>query len=427
MTNSQEIFKQLCEITPGGVNSPFRSFQEVDGQPPVIARGQGHQIFDVDGRAYIDLCCAWGPVILGHSHPAIAEAVCAAVQDGPVFGAPTLWELEFARLVRRAVPSMEQIRFVNSGAEAVASALRVARGVTRRARILKFEGGYHGHVECLDCAGQEAEQLGGALALGGSPGSAAETLVARYNDLDSVEALLRQYPGQVAAVILEPITGSMGVVPASHDFLQGLRRICREHGCLIIFDEVLSGFRVALGGAQEWLGFQPDLTCLGKALAGGLPVGAYGGRRELMEKVAPLGTIYQAGTFCGNPITMRAGCACLQQLVSGDVFPRLEKRARRLMEGLRAITPRFQVQGVNALFSLHLGERPIASAEDLEHLDRKTFARLHGLLLERGVYLPPSSSDAAGITLAHDEAVIDEVLVRFRAAWSQLQESSTSH
>ncbi|CAN0361749.1 unnamed protein product, partial [Phaeothamnion confervicola] len=285
-TRNAQVFAELKEITPGGVNSPFRAFQQVEGEPPIIERGQGCYVFDVEGTRYFDLCCAWGPVVLGHNHPAISRAVQEALAHGPIFGAPTRWELDCARAVRNALPSMEQVRFVNSGAEAVASCLRVARGVTRRPRIMKFEGGYHGHVECLDSAGAEAEELGGPLALGASPGAAAETLVATYNDLASVEQLFSQYPGEIAAVIVEPVTGSMGVIVPEPGFLQGLKDVCSRHGSLLIFDEVLSGFRVGYGGAQGLLGITPDLTSLGKALAGGLPIGAYGGRQELMSQVA---------------------------------------------------------------------------------------------------------------------------------------------
>ena len=414
---SREIFEKLCEVTPGGVNSPFRSFREVGGLPPVIDRAEGFTLYDVDGKAYIDLCCAWGPVILGHNHPAIAEAVRHTLNQGAVFGASTVGELELARLVREAIPSMEQVRFVNSGAEAVASTLRVARGVTGRPRILKFEGGYHGHVECLDSSGQEARDLGGPLAMGASPGAAEETLVAEYNNLDSVKDLFRRHPGEIAAVILEPITGSMGVIVPPADFLYSVRDLCHENGSLLIFDEVLSGFRVAWGGAQALYAIQPDLTSLGKALAGGLPIGAYGGRRELMARVAPLGTIYQAGTFCGNPLSMSAGVACLKELRKPGLYARLATLTERLVLGLRAISPHLMVQSSTALFSVHIGPRPIHSHRDLDSIDHERFARLHRALLDNGVYFPPSCIDAACITVLHDEEVVDRVVAAFSKAW----------
>jgi glutamate-1-semialdehyde 2,1-aminomutase len=390
------IFHDLQEIIPGGVNSPFRSFKEVGGTPPVLARGRGSRVWDVDGREYLDLLCAWGPLVLGHSHPAIVQAVREALEDGTIFGAPTAWELELARLVRRCYPSMEMVRFVNSGAEAVASALRVARAATGRSRILKFEGNYHGHVECLDAAGQEADDLGGPLKLGASPALAAETLIARYNDLNSVEALPLN---EVAAIILEPVTGSMGVIEPPRAFLEGLRDQCRKHGCLLIFDEVLCGFRVALGGAQERSGVQADLTCLGKALAGGLAVGAFGGARRYMDLLAPVGTVYQAGTFCGNPLTVRAGIAALTAYSQPGFYDHLEALTDRLGSLLHRLGVTYQKAG--SLFSLGFGVREIRDDRDAARVDRELYARFFHGMLERGIYLPPSTGDAACVSSAH--------------------------
>jgi glutamate-1-semialdehyde 2,1-aminomutase len=416
-----QIFAELREVTPGGVNSPFRAFHHVEGQPPIIERGEGCYLYDVEGSQYIDLCCAWGPVVLGHNHPAVSQAVIDSVTQGPIFGAPTRWELDCARAVRIALPSMEQVRFVNSGAEAVASSLRVARGVTRRARILKFEGGYHGHVECLDSAGAEAEEMGGPLALGASPGAAHETLVATYNDLASVRALFSKYPREIAAIIVEPVTGSMGVIVPDPGFLEGLQEICRANGSLLIFDEVLTGFRVDFGGAQKLLQVQPDLTCLGKALAGGLPIGAYGGRRDLMEQVAPQGTIYQAGTFCGNPISMRASIACLQELSRDGFYAELARLTARLVQGLAAISPKLVVQHTVGMFSIHIGKGEIHSHKDLANADRPAFSRFHAQLLKRKVYLPPSCLDAACITAAHTDEVIDTVVELAEHAFKESQ------
>lgn len=403
MATNAEVFAALCRRIPGGVNSPFRAFGAVGGTPPVLVRGQGARVWDVEGKEYLDFCCAWGPLMLGHSHPELVAATREALEAGTVFGASTPWELEFAEAICAAFPSIEQVRLVNSGAEAVASALRVARGCTGRARILKFEGCYHGHVECLDSVGYEADQNGGPLALGASPGSAAETLIATFNDLTSVERLLSD---EVAAVIVEPIPGSMGVVRPRPDFLPGLRRLCDQSGALLIFDEVLSGCRVARGGAQELFGVRPDLTCLGKALAGGMPVGAYGGRASLMARVAPLGPIYQAGTFCGNPLTVRCGLANLRHLAQPGRYERIGQLSERLVAGLHG-KGGLQVIAYPGMFGLYFAEHEIVNHHDLEKVDTVRFAGLYHHLLHGGLYLPPSSLDAAGLSLAHTEADVD--------------------
>ncbi|MFN8613852.1 MAG: glutamate-1-semialdehyde 2,1-aminomutase [Vulcanimicrobiota bacterium] len=402
MTSSNaELFQALNQRIPGGVNSPFRAFQAVGGSPPVLRRGQGSRIWDVEGNEYLDFCCAWGPLMLGHAHPAIVEAGRQALQDGPVFGASTPWELEFVEAITSAYPSMEKVRLVNSGAEAVASALRVARGASLRPRILKFEGCYHGHVECLDSVGLEAEEMGGPLALGASPGSAAETLVATFNDLESVTQRLEQYRGEVAAVIVEPIPGSMAVTRPLPGFLQGLRSLCDEFDVLLIFDEVLSGCRVARGGAQELFGVRPDLTCLGKALAGGMPVGAYGGRAELMDLVAPLGKVYQAGTFCGNPLTVRCGTANLRLLAQEGTYQKLAETTDFLVEGLRGLDAHLQVVAYPGMFGLYFAPCEIRSHHQLEEVDLKRYATFYHRLLKAGVYLPPSCLDAAGLSTVH--------------------------
>ncbi len=423
---SQRTNQLLRSVIPGGVNSPFRSFQAVGGEPPVMVHGAGAYVGDIDGNRYLDLCGGWGPLILGHSSPIIQTAVQEALESGVLFGSPTPWELEFAQLVRETMPSMEKLRFVNSGAEAVASSLRVARGVTRRPRILKFEGCYHGHVEALDSAGLEAEGLGGPLAVGASPGAASETLVAIFNDIDSVKSLFAQYPDQIAGVIIEPITGSMGVVEVDPTFLSQLAALCADQGALLIFDEVLSGFRVALGGAQARLNFTPDLTCLGKALAGGLPIGAYGGKQKYMDQVAPLGPIYQAGTFCGNPVSMRAGTACLQELSRPGVFQALEALGKRFYASLEKLSPDLQVRGAGGLFSLHFGP-PIRDHRDLSRIDLPRFARFYHYLLDAGVYLPPSCLDAACLSLAHRFTDLESVLPLFEQAITISQQSGAAH
>lgn len=378
----------------------------VGGTPPILRRGLGSRIWDIEGKEYIDFCCAWGPLMLGHSHPRLLQVLRQALEEGTVFGASTPWELEFVRAIQALYPSMQKIRLVNSGAEAVASALRVARGVTRRPRILKFEGCYHGHVECLDSVGLEAEELGGALALGASPGSAAETLIAEFNNLESVARLLETHPDQVAAVLVEPIPGSMAVVSPREGFLEGLRGLCDQHGSLLIFDEVLSGCRVAPGGAQELFGLTPDLTCLGKALAGGMPIGAYGGKSQWMNQVAPLGPIYQAGTFSGNPLTCRCGIENLRLLSQPGAYQDLQKLSQQLEQGLRQLDPSLQVVVYPGMFALYFAPQPIQSHRQLPTVDHDRFARLYHHLLDSGLYLPPSSLDAAGISLVHSHQEI---------------------
>lgn len=403
-----ELFAALCQSIPGGVNSPFRAFQAVGGTPPVLVRGLGARIWDVEGNSYLDFCCAWGPLMLGHAHPELQQAARQALEDGAVFGASTPWELEFAQAIEAAYPSMEQVRLVNSGAEAVASCLRLARGVTRRPRILKFEGCYHGHVECLDAVGEEADQLGGALALGASPGSAAETLVARFNCLESVRSLLQEHAREVAAVIVEPIPGSMGVVQPLPGFLEGLRKLCDQYQVLLIFDEVLSGCRVARGGAQELFGVRPDLTSLGKALAGGMPVGAFGGSRHLMQHMAPVGTVYQAGTFCGNPLTVRCGLANLRRLAQPGVYAQIAQRTEQLRQSLGQLPEGLQWVGYPGMFGLYFSPKAIQDHRDLARVDHPRFARLFHHLLRKGFYLPPSCLDAAGLGLAHTQEDVEQ-------------------
>lgn len=415
MSKSEQIYDALCQITPGGVNSPFRAFHLVSGKSRVLVKGQGSRVWDADGREYIDLCCGWGPLTLGHCHPAVVRAVQDAAADGCLFGAPTPWELEMAEAVQSFLPSMQMIRFVNSGAEAVMSALRVARSVTRRSHILKFEGGYHGHVAALDAVGHEAEEAGGALALGTTRATTQDTLLATFNDLDSVEALFAQHPQKIACVILEPVTGSMGVVAAQQSFLDGLQSLCRKHGSLLIFDEVLTGFRVG-AGAQLRYGIEPDLTCLGKAVAGGLPVGAYGGRADLMKQLSPLGPIYQAGTFAGNPITMRAGIAALEEYARPGFFEDLDKKTETLCQGLRNLMPEAVVQQVGGMFSVGFGVEEIKDHRQAFQLDGDRFARFFHAALAEGVYFPPSSWDAAAISVAHTFEEIDEALKRLDRA-----------
>ena len=407
--DSASTFRTLKTLIPGGVNSPFRAFGQVGGTPPILVRGQGSRVWDLEGREYLDLVCGWGPLLMGHCHPQIMEAVREAAADGTLFGASTTWELELARRVREAFPSVEMVRFVNSGAEAVNSALRVARSALRRPRILKFEGCYHGHVECLDAAGLEADLAGGPLPLGASPGAAAETLIARFNDVDSAARLLSEHPGEVAAILVEPVTGSMGVIPPEPGFLEGLRELCDRQGVLLIFDEVLTGFRVARGGAQERYGVRADLTCLGKALSGGLPMGAYGGRADLMQQVAPVGPVYQAGTYCGNPVSVRAAVAALDLAATPGLYQGLAALSRRLGEGLSRL-PGLRGQAVGSMFSIGFGPRRLVDHRDAQGLDTEAFAAFFHGMLDRGIYLPPSTFDAACLSAVHTEEEVDRVL-----------------
>lgn len=410
MSRSEQIYEDLCRIIPGGVNSPFRAFHLVGGQARVLVRGKGSRVWDADGREYFDLCCGWGPLVLGHGHPAISQAIAEASADGVLFGAPTPWELELAQRLQDFLPSLEMMRFVNSGAEAVMSALRVARAVTGRAKILKFEGCYHGHVAPLDAAGEEATQAGGPLALGATPAAVADTLLATFGDLESVEKQLQAHPGQVACVILEPVTGSMGVIEAPRDFLVGLQDLCARHGTLVIYDEVLTGFRVAPGGAQNRWGLRPDLTCLGKAVAGGLPIGVYGGRADLMRQVAPLGAVYQAGTFCGNPLTVRAALAALAEYAKPETYLQLESRTESLVRGLRALFPDALFPSVGGMFGVAFGVRQLRHHHDARAIDSQRFARFFHLALEEGVYFPPSTWDSSALSTAHSPADLEAIL-----------------
>lgn len=415
MSQSEQILQALEQVIPGGVNSPFRSFDLVGGKARVLKRGAGCRVWDVDEREYIDLCCGWGPLTLGHAHPAIVQAVSAAISEGAIFGAPTEWELEMARAVTRLVPSMEMVRFVNSGAEAVMSSLRVARSVTRRSKIVKFEGCYHGHVAPLDAVGREAEEKGGALPLGTTSAVVGDTLLATFNDLASVKSLFANQGSEIACVILEPVTGSMGVIEAEHDFLLGLKTLCRDHGALLIFDEVLTGFRVDFT-AQRSLPVVPDLTCLGKALAGGLPVGAYGGKAIYMQQLAPLGPVYQAGTFCGNPLTMRAGLAALGEYEKPDFFQQLSESAAYFCSALQKLLPDAVVPWKGGMFSVGFGVSQLRNHHDAFSMDSPKFARFFHAALEQGVYLPPSTFDAASLSSAHTSQDLDCALAKLQVA-----------
>lgn len=415
---SIKLSKEIEEVIPGGVDSPFRSFHEVGGDPIFFERAQGAYLFDVDGNRFIDYLGAWGPAILGHCPKKVVEAVKETVELGPVFGAPHKLELEFARILIEVVPNFEKVRFVNSGTEAVMSAIRLARGYTRKEVIVMFEGCYHGHSDATLASAVKS-------AAGVPECTAKKTVLAEFNNIESLKSVLEKYKGEVAAVIIEPVACSMGVVPPERGFLAAVEKLTRQHGALYILDEVITGFRLALGGAQEIYGVNADLVCFGKALGGGMPIGAYGGRKEIMDHLMPLGDVYQAGTFSGNPVTMAGGIATVNILKRGGVYERLTKRSQQFAEGLNASLKRqkrntIQVQHVGSLFGILFSSSPVLNYKDSLHIDAKLFSRFFHNLLKRGVYLPPSSVDAACISAAHSEDDIEETVRVCDQAWSAL-------
>ncbi|MEJ2673329.1 MAG: glutamate-1-semialdehyde 2,1-aminomutase [Deltaproteobacteria bacterium] len=403
---SEEVFKAGREVMPGGVNSPVRAWQTVGLTPRIIVKGAGARIFDADGNSYLDYVASWGPLILGHAPPAVVAAVTAAAARGTSFGSPTVGELELARKLCAAVPGLEMVRLVNSGTEACMSALRLARGATGRPRLIKFDGCYHGHADSfLVTAGS------GVLtqAIPGSPGVpediAALTVSVPYNDLEAVRQAARRYPGEIAAIIVEPVAGNMGVVPPGPGFLAGLRQICDTEGILLIFDEVITGFRVARGGAQELYGVKPDLTCLGKIIGGGLPVGAYGGRRDLMSQMAPVGPVYQAGTLAGNPVAVAAGLATLAALMEPGVYEDLEAKGAWLAQELAQAAARQRVpvtiNRVGSMLTLFFTAGPVSTLEEAKGSDLGQFKRFFQGMLEAGINLPPSQFEAFFVSSAH--------------------------
>ena len=407
MDISEQLFERAKRVLPGGVNSPVRAYRAVGMAPRFITRADGAYIYDEDGKRYIDYVCSWGPMILGHNHPVIREAVERAVKDGLSFGAPTRREVEIAELMIGMVPNIEMVRMVNSGTEAVMSALRLARGATGRDKLIKFEGCYHGHSDCMLVNAGSSALAGGHPSSAGVPvGAARDTLTAQFNDLASVEALLEQNPGQVAAVIVEPVAANMGVVGPAPGFLEGLRALCDKHGALLIFDEVITGFRAEYGGAQTRFGITPDLTTLGKIIGGGLPVGAFGGKREYMSRVAPAGDVYQAGTLSGNPLAMAAGIATLSVLKASDyaaLEARVEAFAAELESILRGKGVPVTVNRLASMYTVFFSDGPLRNFEDVKNSDTEMYSRFFRAMRERNIFVAPSAFEVAMVSFAHTE------------------------
>jgi len=415
INKSIELFQQAQNLFPGGVNSPVRAFRAVGGQPLFIGRGEGAYLFDVDGNRYIDYVLSWGPLITGHAHPDVVKAIQETALQGTSYGAPSPLEIELAKNIIEFMPNIEMIRFVNSGTEATMSALRLARAYTKREKIIKFDGCYHGHADML------LVQAGSGVATLGLPDSpgvpravASDTLVANYNELESVEALFKKYPDQIAGIIVEPVAGNMGVVPPQPGFLEGLRKLTTEYGAVFIMDEVMTGFRVHKGGAQTLYNIKPDLTTLGKVIGGGLPVGAYGGKKEIMQLVAPLGPMYQAGTLSGNPLAMSAGVAALNLIRGDEVWRKLEQAAGRLEAGIRDAAQKaglpIQQTRVGTMFTNFFSETKPVDWNTVKVADKEKFGKFFQKMLENGVYLAPSQFEAGFVSIMHTDEVIDTTI-----------------
>ncbi|KAA0228381.1 glutamate-1-semialdehyde-2,1-aminomutase [candidate division KSB1 bacterium] len=413
---SVDWFGRAQSFFPGGVNSPVRAFKAVGGVPPVLAKGEGSYVYDIDGNRYLDFVGSWGPLIAGHAHPEVVEAAIKAIRSGSSFGAPTPAELELAELIKKALPAMELLRFVSSGTEATMSALRLARGFTGREKIIKFAGCYHGHADLL------LAQAGSGVATLGLPDSPGvpravtqDTIVLPYNDLPAVEQVFARQGREIAAIIVEPIAGNMGMVMPQAGFLAGLRRLTAQAEAVLIFDEVMTGFRVARGSAQALFGITPDLTCLGKVIGGGFPCAAFGGKREIMQKLAPLGPVYQAGTLSGNPVAMAAGAATLRLLEQNAAYKKLNQHSQHLTEGLARLSKKYslplQVAQAGGMLGMFFAPRPVHNYDEARTADTKRYARFFHEMLNRGFYFAPSQFEAAFVSLAHTPGQIEETLV----------------
>ncbi|UNH38329.1 glutamate-1-semialdehyde 2,1-aminomutase [Moellerella wisconsensis] len=426
MSHSQTLYDKAQQLIPGGVNSPVRAFNGVGGTPLFIERADGAYIYDVDGKSYIDYVGSWGPMVLGHNHPAIRDAVLKAVNKGLSFGAPTAAEVQMADLVCELMPSIDMIRMVNSGTEATMSAIRLARGYTERDKIIKFEGCYHGHADCLLVkAGSGALTMGEPNSPGVPEDFVKHTLTCTYNDLSSVRQAFENYPEDIACIIVEPVAGNMNCIPPNQDFLPGLRALCDEFGALLIIDEVMTGFRVALGGAQDYYGVEPDLTCLGKIIGGGMPVGAFGGRFDIMQKLAPIGPVYQAGTLSGNPVAMAAGLACLNEVAQPGVHARLAELTDKLARGLEKVAEEegipLVVNHVGGMFGIFFTDaKRVTCYQDVMQCNTERFKQFFHLMLQKGIYLAPSAFEAGFMSIAHSDEDIDKTLEAAREAFAKM-------
>ena len=424
-TNSQNQFQKACQFIPGGVNSPARAFGGVGGIPVVMDRGQGSRLHDVDGNEYIDYIGSWGPHILGHRHPAVIEAIEQVLKKGTSFGAPTEMETEMAELLCQAVPSLDKVRMVNSGTEATMSAIRVARGFTGRDKIIKFAGCYHGHVDSLLVqAGSGALTLGVPSSPGIPKGCTDDTIVLEYNDVKQLRKTFEASGSEIACLIIEPVVGNMGTVIPDDAFLQAMRELCTEHGTVLIFDEVMTGFRVAFGGAQQRLGITPDMTTLGKIIGGGMPVGAYGGRDDIMSVVSPAGPVYQAGTLSGNPVAMACGLATLKVLRDENPYPRLDQLGAKLAQGLSnaatiAGLPN-QMAQIGSMMTLFFNETPVTNYTVSSQNNTERFAKYFHGMLDRGIYLPCSQYEAMFVSSAHTEADINKTIQAAEEVWATI-------
>lgn len=429
MSQSEKLYQEALRYIPGGVNSPVRAFKSVGGNPVYIARGKGSRIFDVDGREYIDYVCSWGPLILGHADERVVEAVCRQAANGTSFGANTEIEIRLARLVSEIFPSIERVRMVSSGTEATMSAIRLARAFTGKDKIIKFDGGYHGHSDSfLIRAGSGLLTLGISDSPGVTQASAKDTLVAAYNDVSSVERIIQSNKGQIAAIILEPILGNVGVIPPVANFLKDLRRITEQEKIVLIFDEVITGFRVALGGAQQLYGITPDLTCLGKIIGGGFPVGAFGGKYEIMKLLAPEGPVYQAGTLSGNPVALTAGLETISILKSPGTYQTLEDRSRQLEDGCSASAKSMgvacQVNRVGSMMSTFFTARKVVDAASTADCKKAFFSRYFSRMLANEIYIAPSQFEASFVSLAHSKEDIEKTIAAHRKSLKEALEAS---
>ena len=429
-SHSRTAFERACKVIPGGVNSPARAFGGVGGQPLFIARGEGPYLFDIDGNRYLDFVGSWGPLILGHNHPRVVQAIREALSNGTTFGAPTELETHLAELIVELVPSIEMVRMVSSGTEAAMSGIRLVRGFTGRELIVKFAGCYHGHVDSLlVAAGSSATTLGVPNSPGVTRGATADTMLARFNDILGLRKLFKEKGDQIAGVILEPVVGNMGLVFPHLEFLNELRHLTHHYGALLIYDEVMSGFRLALGGAQEVFGQKPDLTILGKIVGGGLPVGAYGGRSDIMKRIMPAGPVFQAGTLSGNPLAMAAGLATLQELRQHPPYDRLEQLGQTLEEGLkeaaRSADLPHQFARAGSMWTLFFNDKPVTDYDIAKESHTARFARFFWAMLERGFYLPCSQFEAAFVSAAMTEENIAQTISAARSALAEMQEKDS--